>query len=410
MKRATTILTALLLSLLPVAATAQSSCENSSCAANERIYRDGRYFVLEIVGSVPAQSKLAAETDAGWIKVLGGKQSDKIWFKVNKRVKASSEEQAKRYFEEIRFKAYTSGGTVVLRGEPSQAGHNAMLEMEIQTPRNLDYAKASTRGGSVGIYNISGKAYAESMGGSVSMNDIGGTAVASTMGGSIDVDKIGGDAKLETAGGSVNIGTVGGQIIAETAGGSINVEQGKGNVSVETAGGSISVSDCAGMLKATTAGGSIDIGRVGAGAYLETAGGSIRLTSAGDVVKAVTSGGGIKLGRLPKGVYAETEAGGIEAEFISKRGEFTDSKLITNSGDVVVYLPSDLGVTVRATIEVSNGHRVITDFDEVKVSSDGGGEWSGPRTVYGNGAINGGGPVLKINTSNGNIYLRRARR
>jgi len=114
------------------------------------------------------------------------------------------------------------------------------------------------------------------------------------------------------------------------------------------------------------------------------------------------------LSRLPKGVYAETEAGGIEAEFVAKRGDFTDSKLITNSGDIVVYLPSDLGVTVRATIEVSNGHRVISDFDEVKITNDNDGY--GPRTVYGNGAINGGGPVLKLNTSNGNIYLRRNRR
>jgi len=98
-------------------------------------------------------------------------------------------------------------------------------------------------------------------------------------------------------------------------------------------------------------------------------------------VKAVTSGGGIRLSRLPKGVYAETEAGGIEAEFVAKRGDFTDSKLITNSGDIVVYLPSDLGVTVRATIEVSNGHRVISDFDEVKITNDNDGY--GPRTVAG---------------------------
>jgi DUF4097 and DUF4098 domain-containing protein YvlB len=407
-KRATTILTALVLSMLPMAATAQSaSCEGPSCAISDRVYRDGRYFVQEITGYLPGQSRLAIESEAGSIRVNGGKDN-RISFKALKRVKASSEEEARRYFEAIRFKAYSSGGTAVLRTEMSGARHNASIDIEVMTPRNLEYAKASTHGGSVGIYNISGKAYAESMGGSVSMSDIGGMAVASTMGGSIDVDKIGGDAKLETAGGSVNIGSVNGQIVAETAGGSINVAQGKGNVSVETAGGSISVGDCGGMLKATTAGGSIDIGRVGAGAYLETAGGSIRLTSAGDVVKAVTSGGGIKLSRLPKGVYAETEAGGIEAEFIAKRGDFTDSKLITNSGDIVVYLPSDLGVTVRATIEVSNGHRVISEFDEVKVTNDNDGY--GPRTVYGNGAINGGGPVLKLNTSNGNIYLKKGRR
>lgn len=409
MKRATHILTALVLSVLPVAATAQSaSCDGPSCAISDRVYRDGRYFVQEITGYLPAQSRLAIESDAGSIKVNGGKQDNRISFKALKRVKASNEDEARRAFEAFRFKAYSSGGTAVLRTEMNGAHRNTSIDIEVQTPRNLDYAKASTRGGSVGIYSITGKAYAESMGGSVSMNDIGGTAIASTMGGSIDVDKIGGDLKLETAGGSINIGTVNGQVMAETAGGSINVVQGKSNVSVETAGGSISVSDCGGMLKATTAGGSIDIGRVAAGAHLETAGGSIRLNSAGDIVKAVTSGGGIKLSRLTKGVYAETEAGGIEAEFIAKRGDYTDSKLVTNSGDIVVYLPSDLGVTVRATIEVSNGHKVYSDFDEVKVTNDNDGY--GPRTVYGNGAINGGGPVLKLNTSNGNIILKRARR
>jgi len=51
---------------------------------------------------------------------------------------------------------------------------------------------------------------------------------------------------------------------------------------------------------------------------------------------------------------------------------------------------------------------MITDFPEVKVTSEGG-EW-GPREIYGQGAINGGGPLLKIHTTAGNIELRRGKR
>lgn len=397
-------------SLLPVAAAAQAnSCENSSCAATERIYRDGRYFVQEITGTLPAQPKLSAETDAGWIRITGGKQGDKIWYKVNKRVRATSEADAKRAFEGARFKAYTSGPVAVLRGETGAARRNTMIEIEVQTPREMTYASGSSHGGSVEISGISGKANAESYGGFIRLTDIGGTAIGSTMGGSIEADKIGGDAKLETAGGSINIGTVSGHITAESAGGSISVMQGKGNVSVETAGGSIGVKQCAGQLKATTAGGSIDVGDVGAGARLETAGGSIRLVSANDVVKAVTSGGGIRLTKLTKGVIAETMAGGIEAEFVARRQDFTDSKLATNVGDITVWLPSDLAVTLRATIEMANGHKIYApDFPELQITTDGGDY--GPRTIFGNGQINGGGPMLKLDTSNGNITIKRVQR
>lgn len=407
MKRLLQSVIALAALALPVAAQSVY-CESGSCSVSERIYRDGKYYVQEIRGALPSRGRLSAETDAGWIKIIGGRQEGKVSFKVNKRVKAGSEEQAKRYFEAIRFKGYTQANTTVLRGEPSSAGHNAMLEMEIETPRSIEYTVARTRGGSVDISGLSGKAVAESFGGWIKLYDIGGTAVGSTMGGSIDADKIGGDAKLESAGGSITIGAVSGNVTAETAGGSVSVGQVKGNVRVETAGGSIGVKQCSGALSAATAGGSIEVGDVGSWAKLETAGGSIRLTGAKDSVKAMTSGGSIRLSRLTRGVIAETMAGGIEAEIVADRGDFMESKLVTNAGDIVVYLPSDLAVTVRAVIEVANGHRIVSEFNDVKVTSDASGY--GPRTVYGNGQLNGGGPMLKLNTSNGNIYLKRLAR
>jgi hypothetical protein len=102
-------------------------------------------------------------------------------------------------------------------------------------------------------------------------------------------------------------------------------------------------------------------------------------------------------------------AGGIEAEFVARRNEFTESRLATNVGDITVWLPSDLAVTLRATIEMANGHRIYApDFPELQITSEGGDY--GPRTIYGNGQVNGGGPVLKLDTSNGNITIKRTQR
>jgi hypothetical protein len=63
-------------------------------------------------------------------------------------------------------------------------------------------------------------------------------------------------------------------------------------------------------------------------------------------------------------------------------------------------------VTLRASIEAASGHRIMTDFPEIKVSSEGG-QWE-PKLISAEGSLNGGGPVLKIRTTMGNIYIRRA--
>ena len=123
---------------------------------------------------------------------------------------------------------------------------------------------------------------------------------------------------------------------------------------------------------------------------------------------ANTASGGIKLKKLTRGVSAQTTAGPIEAEFITKRGDFTDSHLETTVGDIVVYLPSDLAATIKASIELANGHNIFSDFEGVKVTKEGG-DW-GPREIYADGRINGGGPILKLHTTNGNIEIRKNKR
>jgi hypothetical protein len=84
----------------------------------------------------------------------------------------------------------------------------------------------------------------------------------------------------------------------------------------------------------------------------------------------------------------------------------SDSVLETGVGDITVYLASNINITVHASIEASNGHRIQSDFSEIKISSEGG--QYGPKLVSAEGNLNGGGPVLKVRTTMGNIYIRRA--
>jgi hypothetical protein len=63
-------------------------------------------------------------------------------------------------------------------------------------------------------------------------------------------------------------------------------------------------------------------------------------------------------------------------------------------------------LTVRASIDMANGHNIHSDFSDIHVSSEGG-DW-GPKTISAEGNLNGGGPMLKLSTVTGDIRILRA--
>ncbi|MGC2515479.1 MAG: hypothetical protein WA383_13215, partial [Terriglobales bacterium] len=178
---------------------------------------------------------------------------------------------------------------------------------------------------------------------------------------------------------------------------------------LETGGGSIRVDKCSGPVKATTGGGSVDLGDIGGAAEIETGAGSIRLASAKGRVRAETGGGSIQLDGATS-VQAETSAGGIIVKLLSSSGAASrsNSTLETSAGDITVYLANDLAISIRAEIEMANGHTIHSDFSDIRVSSEGGPY--GPKTVTAEGQLNGGGPVLKVRTNSGNVSFRRVSR
>jgi hypothetical protein len=141
---------------------------------------------------------------------------------------------------------------------------------------------------------------------------------------------------------------------------------------------------------------------------IESGAGSIRLGSANGRVEAQTGGGTIQLDRATS-VRAETGAGAIIVKLVSSSDVRNSSTLETSAGDITVYLAKDIPITVRAAIEIANGHTIRSDFGDIRVLNESG-SWPGPRTVTAEGKLNGGGPVLKVRTSSGNISFLRLTR
>jgi DUF4097 and DUF4098 domain-containing protein YvlB len=385
---------AVLLLTLPLASAQQT-----------RVYGDGGNWTQEITGSLAMAKNLKVKVDIGSVRVEGGSQQN-ISYIIRNHSYSGSEDRARREFDNYKISAYVHGDTAWIVGD-WQGGrpHKFSGDFVVNVPRGMDEIKIETEGGSVSTTGITGRVDAQSGGGSIRVDDIGGTVNAETGGGSIDVGNVASDVRLQTGGGSIKVNSAKGKIEAESGGGSVTVVSGLQGAVLETGGGSIQVERCSGRVKASTGGGSIDLGDIGGPAEMETGGGSIRLSSAKGPVRAETGGGSIELNGVPS-ARAQTGAGGIVAKFVPSNGEHNDSVLETSAGDITVYLAPNVNISVRASIEVANGHNIRSDFPDIKVTTEGGDY--GPKTVSAEGSLNGGGPVLKVRTTTGDICFRRA--
>jgi DUF4097 and DUF4098 domain-containing protein YvlB len=373
-------------------------------AQQTRVYQDGGNWTQEISGSLASVKNLKIKVDIGSVRVEGGSQQG-ISYDIRNHSYSGSEEKARREFDNYKISAYVHGDTAWIVGD-WQGGrpHKFSGDFVVNVPREMDEIKAETEGGNVSATGIAGRVDAASGGGTIRVDDIGGAIKAETGGGNIDVGTVGSDVNLSTGGGSIKVNSAKGKIEAESGGGTVTIVSGMQGAVLETGGGSIQVERCAGRVKASTGGGSIDLGDIGGPAEMETGGGSIRLGSAKGPVRAETGGGSIELNGVPS-ARAETGAGGIVAKFVAANGENHDSQLETSAGDITVYLAPNVNISVRASIEVANGHSIRSDFANIRVTTEGGDY--GPKTVTAEGTLNGGGPVLKVRTTTGDISFRR---
>jgi DUF4097 and DUF4098 domain-containing protein YvlB len=354
-------------------------------------------------GTLAAARNVRIKVDMGSVVLHGGQQAGITY--VVRSHSFDSEHEARRQSGSFKVSSYVKGDTAWIVGE-WEGGRPRRFsgEFVIDIPRDTDFVKIETGGGGVEATGIAGRVEIETGGGKVRLDDIGGAADVETGGDSIDVGTVGGDLKLETGGGNISIRSVKGNIHAETGGGNVMVLSGEQGAVIEAGGGNVEIKRCLGRVKASTGGGSINLGDIGGPVDIETGGGSIRLTSAKGRVGANAGAGTIELYGVPS-ARVETGAGGITVKFINTGAERSDSMLETSAGDITVYIAPDVAISVRASVDLGNGHHITSDFPDIHVASEGD-KW-GPRTLNAEGKLNGGGPVLKVRTTTGDICFRR---
>ena len=199
---------------------------------------------------------------------------------------------------------------------------------------------------------------------------------------------------MENAGAAANIETAGGEIVIREAGGPVQASTGGGNIRVERAAGSV---------VARTAGGLIQVEQAEGPVTAESSGGAIQVNSAHGV-RCESAGGAIRLHNVAGAVRAFANSGSILAELA--RSALADSVLTTNAGDITVVIPSNLALTVEAINESGGAGRISSDFPQIRMRNNGASE-AGPLVAE--GALNGGGPMLRVNVVGGTIYLRRTK-
>lgn len=386
--------------------TALAVFTSLALAQETHISREGNGWAEEITGSLSGVKVLRVKVDMGAVVVRGGQQQGINYVVHNRFGNSSSEQEARHQFDQYRISAYVKGDTAFIVGDwqGGRRPRSCSSEFSINVPHEMTLVKLETDGGNVDAAGVTGHVDAESGGGSVHLDDIGGGANAETGGGSINVGTASGDIGLHTGGGSIEVRHAVGKVVAETGGGSVEIQSGEQGANIETGGGSIAVRNCKGRVKAETGGGSIDLGDVGGPVDIDTGGGSIRLTSSKGFVHAETGGGGIDLYGVPS-ANATTGAGGITVKLVNTGGDRRDSDLETAAGDITVYIANDVPLDIRASIDLASGHHIISDFPDIHVHSEG--DW-GSKTISAEGKLNGGGPVLKVRTTTGNIYFKRA--
>ena len=372
------------------------------CAQQSKIYRDGNSWVEEITGTLPTTRELRVFTDLGSVQVQGN--YPRVSYTIRKRSYAASEKDARHQFEQLHISASKGGDFAVLNGK---LGKKALArfgaEFVVQVPRELSLLKVQTRMGSLAFSSIAATIVANTGAGLIKLDDLAGPVKIASGGGNVEAGNLGSDLTLTSGAADVRVANVNGLTQVSLAGGRVYIGTSHAST-IQTGAGSIQVQKCMGDLHVISGGGNLYLGDVDGSVIAQTEGGSVRLASATGQVQVTTGGGSVSLYKLSRGAQVETGAGPIAVEFLGNRG-FTDSFLHTASGDVTVCLAPNLPVSLHATSDMVSGAGISSDFSGLNITRTGG-QW-GPRSMYAEGALNGGGPVLRIRTTIGQIALHR---
>jgi DUF4097 and DUF4098 domain-containing protein YvlB len=294
---------------------------------------------------------LHMRVDRGSIKVLTA-DTDKVDVKVVRELKRGSESEAREAYEKHKINIAQDGNTIRIEADNPSAGVRTgfLFWKSIKSPfQNLHVEYTVTIPSRFDV-------------------DL------RTAGGNIDLDDLQGDVQLHTSGGHITLSSITGPIKAHTSGGNVTLTDAKGNADLHTSGGHLKVGKIEGDLLAKTSGGNITLDQIKGVSDISTSGGHINVKSAQGTIKARTSGGNVTAHLLEQPT--------------------ADCSLRTSGGHINVTVAEKLALDLNAR---TSGGRITSDFP---------GQMNKQRSKL-TAQVNGGGPELVLDTSGGNIEVRK---
>ncbi len=389
---------------------------------------ESRKVSEEKTGSLPTHDglRLRLATDFGNVRILT-QNSGQVSYRI--RLESDAREpDAQDLLKQYQVSARNTATGVQLTAEVPWHKYRGRLTVnfEVNVPRNY-HLDVLTQAGSIETQDIDGRVSLVTSGGNITAGRVGGrdsgarpasvsgntAARLETQGGHISVQDVNGDLRAITAGGHITAANVQGNAVLRTGGGHIRAGTIQGTAQLDTGGGNISVRRAGSSVNATTGGGQIDFGEAAGSVKARTGGGGIRVLRVVGPMQLESGGGSIFLTKVQGAVHASTGAGSITAWFTpgnmgdrpgnSKMRKLSGaSQLESGQGDIVVYLPRELAVTIEAIIETAVDHRIEADPSlPLKLSYP-----SAGGQVRGELMMNGGGEVLRLKTMAGNIRLK----
>ena len=181
---------------------------------------------------------------------------------------------------------------------------------------------------------------------------------------------------LTTTDGNITVGEVGGNVVAHSRGGTISCRQVGGDVRATSDTGEIVVSRCAGAVDLRVTRGAIRAGTIFGAATLRNGRGDIEIQNARGTLTATTAGGDV--------------AAGFSRQH---RGEAT---IKADGGNIFVSLDPAIACEVQASSGL--GGQVQSKLPFALLPSG-----NSKRALA--GKLNGGGPLLVLRASGGNVKL-----
>jgi DUF4097 and DUF4098 domain-containing protein YvlB len=373
-----------ILGLLPPPSVSQQTGQTA------RVTRQGNRFVRDFYGNGPASRRLRINAH-GPVTVQAGVSAN-LQYSVRVSVQARSEGEARSVLQRYSIRQESRGDTLVLTAPAGPV----VSTVFVKAPR-LEQVIVSTSDGAVEASGVEGPLEVD------------------TGGGEINADRIRGDCKLVTGAGDIRVGTCG-SLQCSSGAGRIQVGVIQGEAVMETFGGDIIANQVGGILRANTGGGAIHISNAGAAVNVSTGGGQIIVEKAAGIVTARNMAGPVKVGAAA-GVRCESASGGINISNITGAmnvstslgnimasllsGKLAESFLATGNGDITVFIPSNVGVNIRAQNDMADTtRRIAVDFPGIRVRRQG-------RLIVAEGPVNGGGPLLQISATVGTIFIRK---